>query len=76
MLTIFKWHEKPIKMTTLSSKEIYGGIVESESSAVFTVFELPGGWGVKPPYLTLPTPYLWSKFDPGGSSLNPPPKFC
>ena len=32
--------------------------------------------GVEPPYLILPTPYLWSKFDPGGSSFNPPPMFC
>ena len=27
-----------------------------------------GGWS---PHLILPTPYLWSKFDPGGSSFNP-----
>jgi len=43
---------------------------------VGTVFELPGGLGGWTPYLTLPTPYLWSKFYPGGSSFNPPPKFC
>src|SRR6218665_920303 len=44
--------------------------------SVKPVFELPEVWGVEPPYLTLPTPYLWSKFNPGGSSFNPPPKFC
>src|SRR6218665_3194933 len=26
---------------------------------------IAGGLGVEPPYLILPTPYLWSKFDPG-----------
>ena len=31
-----------------------------------SVFELPGVLGVEPPYLTLSTPYLWSKLDPGG----------
>src|SRR6218665_1623806 len=28
--------------------------------------------GVNPPYLILPTPYLWSKFDPGGVEFQPP----
>src|SRR6218665_935868 len=40
------------------------------------VFELRGGWGVDPPTSSCRPPYLWSKFDPGGSSFNPPPKFC
>src|SRR6218665_484225 len=37
------------------------------------VYELPG---VEPPTSPCRPPYLWSKFDPGGSSFNPPPKFC
>src|SRR6218665_1872595 len=33
--------------------------------------------GVEPPYLILPTPYLWSKFDPAGGRVSTPhPKFC
>src|SRR6218665_1353844 len=36
------------------------------------VFELPGGWGVEPPYLILPTPYLWSNSTPGGRVSTPP----
>src|SRR6218665_171214 len=36
------------------------------------VFELPGGLGVEPPYLILPNPYLWSKFDPGEVEFQPP----
>src|SRR6218665_549128 len=31
-----------------------------------------GGWGVEPPTSSCRPPYLWSKFDPGGSSFNPP----
>ena len=30
------------------------------------------GVGVELPYLTLPTPYLWSKFDPGGVEFQSP----
>src|SRR6218665_324899 len=37
------------------------------------VFELPGGLGgVEPPTSPCRPPYLWSTFDPGGSSFNPP----
>ena len=45
-------------------------------SWTFPVFELQGVGGLNPIYLILPTPYLWSKFDPEGSSFNAPPKFC
>jgi len=31
---------------------------------------------VEPPTSSYRPPYHWSKFDPGGSSFNPPPKFC
>src|SRR6218665_3466387 len=33
---------------------------------------ITGGLGVEPPYLILATPYLWSKFDPGGVEFQPP----
>ena len=36
------------------------------------VFELPGGWGVEPPYLTLPTPLPLVKIRPGGVEFQPP----
>ena len=31
--------------------------------------------GLNPPTSTLPTPYLWSKFDPGRSSFNFQPRY-
>ena len=33
---------------------------------------ITGGLGVEPPYLILSTPYLWSKFDPGGGRVSTP----
>src|SRR6218665_907884 len=36
------------------------------------VFELPGGWGVEPPYLTMPTPLPLVKIRPRGVEFQPP----
>src|SRR6218665_3017654 len=36
------------------------------------VFELPGGWGVEPPYLILPTPLPLVKIRPRGVEFQPP----
>src|SRR6218665_2999919 len=43
---------------------------------LYSVFELPGGWGLNPPTSPCRPPYLWSKFDPGGSSFNLWSKFA
>src|SRR6218665_633049 len=52
-----------------------GGIDATESvKYTAAVLELTGVGGCIPSSPCRP-PYLWSKFDPGGSSFNPPPKF-
>ena len=38
---------------------------------MLAVFEIAGGLN-PPTSSTLPTPYLWSKFDPGGVEFQPP----
>jgi len=37
---------------------------------------IAGGLGGWTPYLTLPTPYIWSKFDPGGRVSTPWTRIC
>src|SRR6218665_2649028 len=65
------WRENPFLVDLKQTFCCVSSVLIHRSSV-----RIAGGLGLNPPYLILPTPYLWSKFDPGGSVSTPHLRFA